>query len=113
PAEKHVEPRGGLPERGSRRRGAGSRIQTRIEAGVRSRRGGGKAGCRASGGTGRQDGGRLAGQAAEQRPDRRDPQRLPLRLSKGLRGCSDRRRSGTAMSREEQIQGLGELPEGG
>ena len=42
----------------------------------------------------------------------RDPQRLPLRLSEGLRRRADRRRSGTAMPGEEQGEGFGALRAG-
>ena len=48
---------------------------------------------------------------AEQRPDFRDPQRMPLRLSKGLRGRADRRRAGAAMPGKEQGETLGRLRE--
>ena len=48
---------------------------------------------------------------AEQRPDFRHPQRMPLRLSKGLRGRADRRRAGAAMPGKEQGKTLGRLRE--
>ena len=48
---------------------------------------------------------------AEQRPDFRDPQRVPLRLSKGLRGRADRRRAGAAMPGKKQGKTLGRLRE--
>ena len=51
--------------------------------------------------------------AAAKQADRcaggRDPQRLPLRLSKGLRRRADRRRSGAAMPGKEQGEGFGGL----
>ena len=50
--------------------------------------------------------------AADQRADFRDPQRLPLRLSEGLRGRADRRRAGAAMPGKEQGKALGRLREG-
>ena len=49
---------------------------------------------------------------ADQRADFRHPQRLPLRLSKGLRGRADRRRAGAAMPGKEQGETLGRLREG-
>ena len=52
------------------------------------------------------------GKTADQRAGFRDPQRLPLRLSKGLRGRADRRRAGAAMPGKEQGKTLGRLREG-
>ena len=49
---------------------------------------------------------------ADQRADFRHPQRLPLRLSEGLRGRADRRRAGAAMPGKEQGETLGRLREG-
>ena len=46
---------------------------------------------------------------ADQRADFRHPQRLPLRLSEGLRGRSDRRRTGAAMPGKEQGETFGRL----
>ena len=48
---------------------------------------------------------------ADQRPGFRHPQRVPLRLSKGLRGRADRRRAGAAMPGKEQGETLGRLRE--
>ena len=48
---------------------------------------------------------------AEQRADFRHPQRMPLRLSEGLRGRADRRRAGAAMPGKEQGKTLGRLRE--
>ena len=48
---------------------------------------------------------------ADQRTDFRHPQRLPLRLSKILRGRADRRRAGPAMPGKEQGETLGGLRE--
>ena len=49
---------------------------------------------------------------AEQRADFRHPQRMPLRLSEGLRGRADRRRAGAAMPGKKQGKTLGRLREG-
>ena len=48
---------------------------------------------------------------ADQRTDFRYPQRLPLRLSEGLRGRADRRRARPAMPGKEQGETLGRLRE--
>ena len=48
---------------------------------------------------------------ADQRADFRHPQRMPLRLSEGLRGRADRRRAGPAMPGKEQGETLGRLRE--
>ena len=48
---------------------------------------------------------------ADQRTDFRHPQRMPLRLSEGLRGRADRRRAGPAMPGKEQGETLGRLRE--
>ena len=48
---------------------------------------------------------------ADQRADFRHPQRVPLRLSEGLRGRADRRRAGAAMPGKEQGETLGRLRE--
>ena len=48
---------------------------------------------------------------ADQRADFRHPQRMPLRLSEGLRGRADRRRTGAAMPGKEQGETLGRLRE--
>ena len=53
------------------------------------------------------------GETAEQRAGFRDPQRMPLRLSKGLRRRADRRRPGAAMSGKEQVESLASLRAGG
>ena len=48
---------------------------------------------------------------ADQRTGFRYPQRVPLRLSEGLRGRADRRRAGAAMPGKEQGKTLGRLRE--
>ena len=80
------------------------------EDGVRS----GGCGHRDRGAQGRCERGccRHGREKAEQRADFRDPQRLPFRLSKSLRGRTDRRRAGIAMPREEQGKAFGRLREG-
>ena len=52
---------------------------------------------------------KAAAAPADQRADFRYPQRLPLRLSEGLRGRSDRRRTGAAMPGKEQGETFGRL----
>ena len=113
PAEEHVEPLIELPERGARRRSAGgcdapSRPtprrrkppRPRLQRAAAPKAAEPKAAAAARRGT------------AEQRADFRHPQRMPLRLSKGLRGRADRRRAGAAMPGKEQGQTLGRLREG-
>ncbi len=82
-----------------------------IQAGVRPGGNGGEA-RRGTGGSA--EGCRKrASQEAEQRADISDTQRLPLRLSEGLRGRADRRRSGAGVPGEEQVEGLRGMPKGG
>ena len=52
---------------------------------------------------------RLPSRTADQRADFRHPQRLPLRLSEGLRGRSDRRRTGAAVPGKKQGETFGRL----
>ena len=54
---------------------------------------------------------RRPSRTADQRTDFRHPQRMPLRLSEGLRGRADRRRAGAAMPGKEQGETLGRLRE--
>ena len=56
--------------------------------------------------------GRRDRQQAQRCAGCRDPQRLPLRLSEGLRRRADRRRSCTAMPGKEQGEGVGALRTG-
>ena len=51
-------------------------------------------------------------QEAEPGSGLRDQERLPIRLSQGLRGCADRRRAGAGMPGKEQSQGLRGLRQG-
>ena len=112
PAEEHVEPLVELPERRARGRSTGGcdrqagrhrRTESRSTRGCNDC---GAQSCRAKGCSSSPRG------TAEQRADLRHPQRMPLRLSEGLRGCADRRRAGPAMPGEEQGQTLGRLREG-
>ena len=112
PAEEHVEPLVELPERRTRGRSTGGcdcqagrhrRTESRStrrcnDCSAQSYR---AKGCSNSPcGT------------AKQRADFGHPQRMPLRLSEGLRGCADRRRSRPAMPGEEQGQTFGRLRKG-
>ncbi len=55
---------------------------------------------------------RCGGRQADQRANRRHQERLPRRLSKGLRGRAARRRTGAGMPGKEQGQGVGGLRQG-
>ena len=120
PAEKHVEPLIRLPERGARSRthggaqggdGASSSTQGWSCSG-------GPARCRNCEARNRGAGGEPqgCGKHDRQQADRCagccDPQRMPLRLSEGLRRRADRRRACTAMPGKEQSEGFGVLRAG-
>ena len=106
PAEEHVEPVIELPERGARRGSAGGGDrQAGRDRGAESR---GARGCNSSAGEIRRAKGCSGSRrgTADQRADFRHPQRMPLRLSKGLRRRADRRRAGAAMPGKEQGETL-------
>ena len=111
PAEEHDEPLVELPERGARRGSAcGGTRQAGRDRSAESRGSCGRnssAGeiCRAKGCSG------SSRRTADQRTDFRHPQRMPLRLSKSLRGRADWRRAGPAMPGKEQGETLGRLRE--
>ena len=117
PAEEHVEPLAGLPDRGACGGSTGC-----AESGVRTghtqgrigspRRRTCQAGSRNHTSSGCKGCSKHDGQEADQCAGCRDPQRLPLRLSKSVRRGPDRRFRGTEMSGTEQVEGFGALPAG-
>ncbi len=122
-AEKYVEPLLGLSKRRARRRNsvgiqgraAGSPRKDRVRAGRCAQ---GRV-CRASRppgrrgrGSGASQGSHRDNQQAQQCEHCRDPQRVPGRLSEGLRRRAHRRCPGTTVPGKEQVESFGSLPEG-
>ena len=101
PAEEHGKPRPWLRQR---REGRGSSKRRRPQQPRPTLRRGAPRRRRKPAETAAPEG---RGRKAKQRADFRDPQRVPLRLSQGLRGRADRRGAGAGVPREEQGEALG------